>query len=75
MFSLEKRRLHGDLTVAFCYLKGAYKLLGEQLVTQSDCDRTRGDGFKLKEGRLRLDVRKFFTWRVVRLQHRLPRAV
>ncbi|KAK4816920.1 hypothetical protein QYF61_024930 [Mycteria americana] len=61
-------------SAAFQYLKVAYRKAGEGLFTRACSDSTRGNGFKVKEGRFRLDIRKkFFTMRVVRHWNRLPR--
>jgi len=65
--SLEKRRLWGDLITAFQYLKGACKKYGDRLFSRACCNRTRGNGFKLREGRFTVDMRKkFFTKRVLK---------
>jgi len=61
------RRCWRALSAAFQYLKGAYRKDGEGLSIRACSDRMKGNGFKLEEGRCRLDIRKkIFTVRVVR---------
>ncbi|PKU45564.1 hypothetical protein llap_4138 [Limosa lapponica baueri] len=62
LFSLEKRMLQGDLIVAFQYLEVPYRKDGEGLFIRDCSDRMRGNSFKLKEARFRLDI----TLRAVR---------
>ena len=50
IFSLEKRRLQGDLVVAFEYQKRGCKKEGNRLFCGVCCDRKWENGFKLKEG-------------------------
>lgn len=57
LFSLEKKRVQGDLTVTFQCLKGACKNNGDKRFSRACCD-TGGNGFELKIGRFRLDTKK-----------------
>ena len=69
LFSLEKRRFHGDLIAASQQSKGAYKKDEDRLCSRACCDRTRSNDFKLVEGRFRLCVKKkFFTMGVETLE-------
>ena len=55
---LEKGGLCGDLRTAFQYLKGDCQKGGDRLVSRVCCDRTWGNGFKLKGGDIQIGYKE-----------------
>jgi len=66
------RRLESSILVS----KGGCKKEEDRVFSRACGDRTRGNGFKVRDGRFRLDIRKkSFTVKVVTHWHRLPRGL
>lgn len=60
LISLEKRELQGNLIADLQYVKGCCKREGDRLFSRACCDRTRGNGFKLKKGEIFLRYKGSF---------------
>jgi len=76
LFSLNKRRLRGDLMNASKRLKGRCQEDGARLFSVVPSHKARGKGHKLKQRKFHLNMRKnFFTLRVTEHWNRFPREV
>uniref|UniRef100_A0A803KG92 Reverse transcriptase domain-containing protein n=1 Tax=Xenopus tropicalis TaxID=8364 RepID=A0A803KG92_XENTR len=76
LFSLEKRRLRGDMITLYKYIRGDYRQMGDVLFSHKNNQHTRGHPFRLEERSFHLKQRRwFFTVRAVRLWNALPSDV
>ena len=73
LYSLEFRRMKGDLIETYKIMMGIDKIEAGKLFPQADETRTRGHGLKVRGSRFRTELRRnFFTQRIVNLWNSLP---
>ena len=76
LYSLEFRKLRGDLIETYKILKGLDKLDAGRLFPMLGESRTRGHSLRIRGNSFRTEMRKtFFTQRVVSLWNSLPQKV
>ena len=76
LFSLNKRRIRGDLIETFKILKNIDKINKDNFLELSTQLTTRNNGLKLKGQRFNTDLRKnFFNVRVIESWNKLPASV
>ena len=76
LFSLERRRMRGDLIEVYKMLRGIDRVDSQRIFPRAGMVATRGHRFKVLGNRYRGDVRgTFFTQRVVGAWNGLPATV
>ena len=76
LYSLEFRRLRGDLIETYKILKGLDRLDAGRLFPMLGNSRTRGHSLRIRGKSFRTEMRRsFFTQRVVSLWNSLPQKV
>lgn len=76
LYSLEKRRVRGDMIEVWKIMKGKENVDRAKLFTLDENGVTRNNGYKIVGKRFTFDItRNFFTYRVVEEWNKLPRKV